>query len=101
MLVATLIGRGTFSLDDSSFATSGDSQRKNGDGFITHLRLVFNSLLGSSGVSGRSRQKSLNERIEHCFPSFSSVVNELKEREIERQFLVRDAPLRTVPRSKQ
>ena len=50
---------------------------------------------GSSGVPGRSCQKSINERIEECFPSFSSVVNELIEREIERQFLLRDAPMRT------
>jgi len=50
---------------------------------------------GSCGVPGRSCQKSLNERIEECFPSFSRVVNELEEREVERQFLLRDAPIRT------
>ena len=56
---------------------------------------TFVELDGSSDVPGRSCQKSLNERIEQCFPSFSSVVNELKEREVERQLLLRDAPMRT------
>src|SRR5918992_5249731 len=41
--------------------------------------------------------QQLNERRKQCFASFSDIVHKLEETEVEREFLLRNAPMRTKP----
>ena len=56
--------------------------------------LVASSLLLESRVLA---DQQLNERTQQCFASPAHVVNEFEEAEVERQFLLGDAPMRTQP----
>ena len=57
-------------------------------------RALQGSLLLDSGVSA---DQQLNERTQQRFASLADVVNELEEPEVEREFLLGNAPLRTQP----
>ena len=56
---------------------------------------------GSSGDATRSRDEDCDERFEQRFSAFSRVVDELKEPDIERQLLWRNAAVRSKPGSPQ
>ena len=45
---------------------------------------------GSSCVSGGWREQQFNQRTQQCFAPFSNIVNELKEPQVKRQFLLRN-----------
>src|SRR5208337_806218 len=57
--------------------------------------------LGSSCVSGGWREQQFNQRTQQCFAPFSNIVNELKEPQVKRQFLLRNPPVRSKPRPQQ
>ena len=50
---------------------------------------------------GRSRDQTCNERAEQGFAAASRVVHELKEAEIKRQLVLRDASVRAQPGAQQ
>src|SRR5271165_5092400 len=56
---------------------------------------------GSSCVSGGWREQQFNQRTQQCFAPFSNLVNELKEPQVKRQFLLRNPPVRSKPRPQQ
>jgi len=58
-------------------------------------------LLGSGVVPGPSRNQAGDERAEQGFAASTRVVHELKETEIERQLLLRDASVRAQPGAQQ
>jgi len=58
-------------------------------------------LLGSGVVRGSSRNQAGDERAEQGFAAASRVVHELKEAEIERQLVLRDAAMRAQPGAQQ
>src|SRR5208283_4612610 len=51
--------------------------------------------VGSSCVSGGWRDKQFNQRTQQRFAPFSNIVNELKEPQVKRQFLLRNPPVRS------
>src|SRR3954447_19076105 len=57
--------------------------------------------IGFWGDGGVSRDQGGNERSEEGFSASAGVVNELKEAEIDGQFLLRDAAVRTQPGAEQ
>src|SRR4051812_41772862 len=57
---------------------------------IAHLKLA---LVGFRGDGGRSHDQSRDEGAKESFASASGIVHELEEAEIQRQLLLRDAPV--------
>src|SRR3954447_22463451 len=58
-------------------------------------------LLSASGVTGTSSDQGSDKGAEQGFSAPARVVHELKEAEIERQLLLRDAAMRTQPGAEQ
>src|SRR5215208_3413901 len=58
-------------------------------------------LLGSGVVTGRSRHQGGDKGSEQGFAAAAGVVHELKEAEVERQLVLRDAPMRPEPGAQQ
>src|SRR5215208_5451205 len=58
-------------------------------------------LLGSGVVTGRSRHQGGDKGSEQGFAAAAGVVHELKEAEIERQLVLRNAPMRPQPGAQQ
>jgi len=54
-------------------------------------------LLGSGVVTGPSRNQACDKGAEQGFAASARVVHELEEAEIERQLVLRDAPVRAQP----
>jgi hypothetical protein len=54
-------------------------------------------LLGSGVVTGQSCNQACDEGAEQGFAASAGVVHELEEAEIERQLVLRDAPMRAKP----
>src|SRR5271167_4647859 len=76
------------------------SRRPNGKGAAGRSTRRGN-LVGSSCVSGGWREQQFNQRTQQCFAPFSNIVNELKEPQVKRQFLLRNPPVRSKPRPQQ
>jgi len=58
-------------------------------------------LLGSGVVPGPSRHQAGDKRSEQGFAASACVVHELEEAEVERQLVLRDAPMRAKPGAQQ
>ncbi len=63
--------------------------------------LALRLLSGSGVVTGTSRDQGCDERTEQGFAASARVVHELEEAEIERQLVLRDAPMRAQSRAQQ
>src|SRR3954466_14376142 len=59
----------------------------------TGLSQTLKALVGLRGDGGTSHDQSRDEGAKESFASASGVVHELEEAEIERQLLLRDAPV--------
>ena len=57
--------------------------------------------LGSTGDPGRWSDEDGDERFQQCFSALACVVDERKEADVERQFLLRNASVGSQPRSQQ
>src|SRR5713101_2976182 len=62
-------------------------------GICSSLRLLLDS--------GVLADQELNELTQQCFASLADVVDKLEEPEVEREFLLRNAPMRTKPTPQQ
>ena len=58
-------------------------------------------LSGSGVVPGPSRNQACDERAEQGFAASTRVVHKLEEAEVERQLVLRDAPVRSQPGARQ
>ncbi len=70
-------------------------------GLLDRILLPGWLLSGSGVVPGPSRNQAGDERAEQGFAASTRVVHELKETEIERQLLLRDASVRAQPGAQQ
>jgi len=63
--------------------------------------VISEALVGIRGDGGTSHDQSRDEGAKQGFAAATGVVHELEEAEIERQLLLRDAPMRAEPGAQQ
>src|SRR3954451_13888460 len=74
------------------------SEVRNGPGTVG---LTVVALVGFRGVGSASCDQGGDERAKQGFAATACVVHALEEAEVERQFLLRDPPVRTEPGAQQ